>query len=171
MDPMEDFIDTVRRKVQVAGLANVEVVRRDGLKSGQDSASIDVILLFGVIPFPTLPLSRLFPEMHRVPEIRARWPYGCFRPPLVCRLPFSDPGSLPNWAGRTVCSSIVYHMKRVDPVTPFPVHDIANVPNVHTTKRSKYRLFPRSKTQHQRLAARRAICISRRLMACSMRLA
>lgn len=31
-----------------------------------DAATIDVALLFGVVPFPTLPLNRLLPEMHRV---------------------------------------------------------------------------------------------------------
>lgn len=31
-----------------------------------DAATIDVALLFGVVPFPTLPLNRLRPEMHRV---------------------------------------------------------------------------------------------------------
>ena len=49
-----------------AGLKNVEVVRRDALNTGLESASVDVALLFGVVPFPTLPLSRLLPEMHRV---------------------------------------------------------------------------------------------------------
>lgn len=66
MDPVEAFADAVGRKVKAAGLANVEVVRRDALKSDLDSASIDVVLLFGVVPFPTLPLGRLLPEMHRV---------------------------------------------------------------------------------------------------------
>ena len=32
----------------------------------EDAASIDTVLLFGVIPFPSLPLNRLLPEIHRV---------------------------------------------------------------------------------------------------------
>lgn len=66
MDPVASFVDAVRTKAVAAGLANVEVVRRDALKSELDTASIDVVLLFGVVPFPTLPLGRLLPEMHRV---------------------------------------------------------------------------------------------------------
>ncbi|MBT7293628.1 MAG: class I SAM-dependent methyltransferase, partial [Rhodospirillaceae bacterium] len=45
---------------------NVEVLCRDALDTGLDAASIDNALLFGVIPFPSLPLDRLLPEMHRV---------------------------------------------------------------------------------------------------------
>ncbi len=66
MDPMEGFIEAVRKKAKAAGLKNIEAVRRDALKSGLDTASVDVLLLFGVVPFPTLPLDRLLPEMHRV---------------------------------------------------------------------------------------------------------
>jgi ubiquinone/menaquinone biosynthesis C-methylase UbiE len=52
--------------VDEAGLDNVEVVQRDALDTSLDDATIDVALLYGVIPFPTLPLDRLLPEMHRV---------------------------------------------------------------------------------------------------------
>jgi len=46
------------------------------------TASIDKVLLFGVIPFPLLPLNRLLPEMHRVlkPEgVFAAWAYSWFQ--------------------------------------------------------------------------------------------
>ena len=66
MDPLSDFVDRVAGKVRDAGLGNVEVVRRDALNTGLESASIDLVLLFGVVPYPTLPLDRLLPEMHRV---------------------------------------------------------------------------------------------------------
>ena len=66
MDPLSDFIDRVKEKVRDAGLGNVEVVRRDTLRTGVEAASVDVVLLFGVVPFPSLPLDRLLPEMHRV---------------------------------------------------------------------------------------------------------
>ena len=66
MDPLSDFVDRVARKVRDAGLNNVEVIRRDALNTGLEAASMDLALLFGVVPFPTLPLDRLLPEMHRV---------------------------------------------------------------------------------------------------------
>ena len=41
-------------------------MKADALGTGLDGESFDVVLLFGVIPAPMLPLSRLLPEMHRV---------------------------------------------------------------------------------------------------------
>jgi len=66
MDVSSGFIERVSKKVQAADLKNVRVVKRDALDTGLDTASIDKVLLFGVIPFPLLPLNRLLPEMHRV---------------------------------------------------------------------------------------------------------
>jgi demethylmenaquinone methyltransferase/2-methoxy-6-polyprenyl-1,4-benzoquinol methylase len=66
MDPSSGFIEQVSKKVHKADLKNVRVVRRDALDTRLDQASIDKVLLFGVIPFPLLPLNRLLPEMHRV---------------------------------------------------------------------------------------------------------
>ena len=66
LDPLSNFVDRVREKVLKAGLKNVEVVQRDALKTGLESASLDMVLLLGVLPFPTLPLSKLLPEMYRV---------------------------------------------------------------------------------------------------------
>lgn len=66
MDPLQDYARRVSKKVQAAGLKNVRVLKRDALKTGLDTASMDMVLLFGVIPFPSLPLNRLLPEMQRV---------------------------------------------------------------------------------------------------------
>ena len=66
MDVLSDYIERVSKKVQAADLKNVRVVKRDALDTRLDDASIDMVLLFGVIPFPSLPLNRLLPEMHRV---------------------------------------------------------------------------------------------------------
>ena len=66
MDALSDYTKRVSKKVQSAGLKNVRVVKRDALDTELDAASIDKVLLFGVLPFPFLPLSRLLPEMHRV---------------------------------------------------------------------------------------------------------
>jgi demethylmenaquinone methyltransferase/2-methoxy-6-polyprenyl-1,4-benzoquinol methylase len=66
MDVLSKYTERVLKKVQAADLKNVRVVKRDALDTGLDAASIDTVLLFGVIPFPSLPLNRLLPEMHRV---------------------------------------------------------------------------------------------------------
>ena len=66
MDALSDYTKQVSKKVQAAGLENVRVVKRDALNTELDAASIDKVLLFGVLPFPFLPLNRLLPEMHRI---------------------------------------------------------------------------------------------------------
>ena len=66
MDVMSGFLEQVSKKVEAAGLKNVRVIKRDALDTGLESESIDKILLFGVLPFPSLPLNRLLPEMHRI---------------------------------------------------------------------------------------------------------
>lgn len=66
IDVLSDFAERTSEKVRAAGLANVRVLKRDGLDTGLDSETMDAVLLFGVIPFPALPLGRLLPEMYRV---------------------------------------------------------------------------------------------------------
>jgi demethylmenaquinone methyltransferase/2-methoxy-6-polyprenyl-1,4-benzoquinol methylase len=66
MDVLSDYIERVSKKVQAVDLKNVRVVKLDALDTGLDAASMDTVLLFGVIPFPSLPLNQLLPEMHRV---------------------------------------------------------------------------------------------------------
>ncbi len=66
MDVLSDYIELVSRKVQAAELKNVHVVKRDAMDTGLDAESFDAVLLFSVIPSPTLPLNRFLPEMHRV---------------------------------------------------------------------------------------------------------
>ncbi len=66
IDPVAGYVRRVRKKAQHSGLANVDVLRRDALDTELENESIDVALLYGVLPFPTLPLERLLPEMHRV---------------------------------------------------------------------------------------------------------
>jgi demethylmenaquinone methyltransferase/2-methoxy-6-polyprenyl-1,4-benzoquinol methylase len=66
MDVLSEFVERTSKKVQDAELANVRVVKRDALDTGLDAGSMDTALLFGVLPYPTLPLNRLLPEMHRV---------------------------------------------------------------------------------------------------------
>jgi demethylmenaquinone methyltransferase/2-methoxy-6-polyprenyl-1,4-benzoquinol methylase len=66
MDALSDFIEQVSKKVKSADLKNVRVVKRDALNTGLSAATIDAALLFGVLPWPALPLNQLLPEMHRV---------------------------------------------------------------------------------------------------------
>ncbi len=82
MDMSSGFLEQVSKKVQNANLKNVRIVKRDALNAGLETASIDKVLLFGVIPFPLLPLNRLLPEMHRVLKPEGTLAVWLF-PPLV----------------------------------------------------------------------------------------
>ncbi len=66
MDVLSDYIERVSKKVQAAELKNVHVVKRDAMDTGLDAESFDTVLLFSVIPSPTLPLKRFLNEIHRV---------------------------------------------------------------------------------------------------------
>ena len=83
-------IEYVAHKAQVAGLANVTTIRADGAAAGLPAGEVDLVLLLGVIPAPTLPLRRLLPEMQRVLKPEALWPYG--RPSPAGR-PTRSPGA------------------------------------------------------------------------------
>jgi ubiquinone/menaquinone biosynthesis C-methylase UbiE len=77
MDILPESVAIVTAKVQAAKLNNVTVVKGDAMSTGLDSNSFDMILLFGVIPAPMIPLPKLLPELHRVlkPEgVLTIWP-------------------------------------------------------------------------------------------------
>ena len=82
MDPSSGFIEQLTAKVRKADLKNVRIEKRDALTTGLDTESMDRVLLFGVIPFPLLPLNRLLPEMHRVLKPEGTLAVWLF-PPLV----------------------------------------------------------------------------------------
>jgi len=66
IEPLAVYAARLAERIQAAGIRNVQVLQRDGLETGLAGECVDRALLFGVLPFPTLPLNRLLPEMHRV---------------------------------------------------------------------------------------------------------
>jgi len=66
IEPLATYAARLTERIEVEGLMNVQVFRRDAVNTKLASDSIDRVLLFGVLPFPSLPLNRLLPEMHRV---------------------------------------------------------------------------------------------------------
>ena len=66
IDVYPPAIEFVREKVRDADISNVRLTNADAMDSGLPSSSFDLVLLFGVIPAPVLPLDRLLPEMHRL---------------------------------------------------------------------------------------------------------
>lgn len=59
-------IEQVAKKIRDAGLTNVRLIKADALRTGLASDCMGLVLLFGVIPSPTLSLDRLLPEMYRL---------------------------------------------------------------------------------------------------------
>ena len=82
MDASSGFLKEVAKKVQKANLKNVRIIQKDALNTGLETESIDKAILFGVLPFPLLPLDRLLPEMYRVLKPGATMSVWLF-PPLV----------------------------------------------------------------------------------------
>jgi demethylmenaquinone methyltransferase/2-methoxy-6-polyprenyl-1,4-benzoquinol methylase len=77
IDRLPLSVEAVAAKVQAAGLMNVRVAAGDALDTRLDAESMDVVLIFGVIPAPMLPLDVLLAEMHRILKPRgtmAVWP-------------------------------------------------------------------------------------------------
>jgi ubiquinone/menaquinone biosynthesis C-methylase UbiE len=66
MDVLPASVDTVTKKVQEAGLSNVQVIKGDALDTKLEMESLDEIIIFGVIPAPMLPMEKLMAEMHRI---------------------------------------------------------------------------------------------------------
>lgn len=59
-------VDVVTQKVEAAGLSNVSVFKANAMDTNLPESAVDIVLLFGMIPSPVLPLRQLLPEMHRV---------------------------------------------------------------------------------------------------------
>ena len=82
LDASSDYLETVAKKVRKAELTNVIIIQRDALSTGLETESMDMVLLFGVVPFPLLPLDKLLPEMYRVLKPGATMSVWLF-PPLI----------------------------------------------------------------------------------------
>jgi len=77
IDILPESVEKVTKKIQDANLRNVRVFKGDALTTQIDSESMDVIILFGVIPAPMLPMTKLLPEMRRILKPGGRisvWP-------------------------------------------------------------------------------------------------
>jgi len=81
-DASSGFLEVVAKKTHEAELKNVQILQRDALDTGLEPESIDKVLLFGVVPFPLLPLDKLLPEMQRVLKPEATLSLWIF-PPLI----------------------------------------------------------------------------------------
>jgi len=82
MDVSTGFLEAVEKKVKKANLKNVDIMQKDALNTGLSENSIDKVILFGVIPFPLLPLDKLLPEVYRILKPKGTMSVWLF-PPLI----------------------------------------------------------------------------------------
>jgi ubiquinone/menaquinone biosynthesis C-methylase UbiE len=66
MDRLSLSVEAVAAKVRQAGLTNTRVALGDALDTRLATESLDLVLIFGVIPAPQLPMDGLLREMHRI---------------------------------------------------------------------------------------------------------
>jgi demethylmenaquinone methyltransferase/2-methoxy-6-polyprenyl-1,4-benzoquinol methylase len=66
VDPHPLAIEQVLQKIRYVGQTNVRLVRADATRAGLSGGCVDLVLLFGIIPSPVVPLGKLLPEIHRV---------------------------------------------------------------------------------------------------------
>jgi ubiquinone/menaquinone biosynthesis C-methylase UbiE len=77
MDVLSQSVEAVAKKVQAAGLSNVQVIKGDAVDTKLEKESFDEVIVFGVIPAPMLPMEKLLAEMHRILRpggVMAVWP-------------------------------------------------------------------------------------------------
>jgi len=77
IDILQESVDFVSKKIEVAKLKNVKVLKRDVLNTDFPPESFDIVILFGVVPAPMLPLAQVLTEIHRVLKpngVLAIWP-------------------------------------------------------------------------------------------------
>lgn len=61
-------IEEMTKKLASANISNIKLSQMNAMNTLLPDASVDLVLLFGVIPAPFLPLDQLLPEMWRILE-------------------------------------------------------------------------------------------------------
>lgn len=66
IDILQESVDLVSKKVEAAKLKNVNVLKRDVVKTDFNPHTFDIVILFGVVPAPMVPLEQILSEINRV---------------------------------------------------------------------------------------------------------
>jgi demethylmenaquinone methyltransferase/2-methoxy-6-polyprenyl-1,4-benzoquinol methylase len=77
IDILQESVDHVSRKVENARLNNVHVFKRNVLNTELNTGTFDMVILFGIVPAPMLPLDETLSEIYRVLKPKgalAVWP-------------------------------------------------------------------------------------------------
>ena len=77
IDILQESVDFVKKKVEQFNLINVNILKRDIINLNLLSNSFDIVILFGVIPAPMVPMSKALSEIYKVLKPKgalAIWP-------------------------------------------------------------------------------------------------
>ncbi len=66
IDILQESVDLVSKKVEDAKLNNVNVFKRNALNTDFNFGTFDIVMLFGVVPAPMVPLDQILSEINRV---------------------------------------------------------------------------------------------------------
>ena len=101
-------IEYVSKKVREAHITNVRVTNADAIDTRLPGSSFDLILLFGVIPAPVLPLDKLLLEMHRLLRLEGSLAIWTFFP--WCSIAYVTESGLFKYIGK---EKGVYNFQKV----------------------------------------------------------
>ena len=77
IDILQESVDFVSKRVKEYNLENANIMKRDVLNTDFPSDCFDIVILFGVVPAPMLPLAKVLSEIYRVLKpkgVLAIWP-------------------------------------------------------------------------------------------------
>jgi ubiquinone/menaquinone biosynthesis C-methylase UbiE len=77
IDILQESVDLVSNKLEAAKITHVNVFRRSAIQTDFNSETFDMVILFGVVPAPMVPLDQIILEINRVLKPRgvlSIWP-------------------------------------------------------------------------------------------------
>lgn len=66
IDILQESVDLVSQKVEAAMLTNVNVLKSSAIKTDFNPGIFDIVILFGVVPAPMVPLCQILNEINRI---------------------------------------------------------------------------------------------------------
>ena len=77
IDILQESVDFVSNRLEATKITNANVFRRSAIQTDFKSETFDIVILFGVVPAPMVPLDQILSEINRVLKPKgalAIWP-------------------------------------------------------------------------------------------------
>ena len=66
IDILQESVDFVSNRLEATKITNANVFRRSAIQTDFKSETFDIVILFGVVPAPMVPLDQILSEINRV---------------------------------------------------------------------------------------------------------